>query len=121
MKQQLEAHKVIEHSKIVAEQAHQDGIHARQKAEQAKSFVRKEVERAEVEFLKVRGGNLKEAEQVSRNRSNMNATAEKANIMPYNDMNCEYCPQEFSNKKLYEEHITSCPICKTVFKEPPQC
>ena len=109
-KQKLEAQKVIKHSKIVAEQAHQDGIHTRQKAEQAKSLVRKEVERAEIEFSKVKGGNLKKAEQASRNRSNMNATAEKANIMPYNeltedDMDCEYCPQEFSNKKLYMRSI----------------
>ena len=56
-KQKLEAQKVIEHSTIVAEQALQDGIHARQKAQQAKSLVRKEVnildfQRSKVVILK---------------------------------------------------------------------
>ena len=36
-------------------------------------------------------------------------------------MECEYCLEEFSSKKLFEEHIHSCPLCEIEFKEPPYC
>ena len=37
------------------------------------------------------------------------------------ELECDYCPEEFVNKKLYKEHTQSCPICKTISKEPPYC
>ena len=48
---------------------------------------------------------------------NLRANHEKTD----NKLECEYCPEEFANKKLYKEHTQTCPICEMIFKEPPYC
>ena len=37
------------------------------------------------------------------------------------DDECEHCHEEFQTKTSYKEHIHSCPICQTTFKEYPCC
>ena len=46
-------------------------------------------------------------------------TFEKQKYIVEDYMECEYCPEEFSSKKLFEEHIHPCPLCEMEFKEPP--
>ena len=37
------------------------------------------------------------------------------------DDECEHCHEEFQTKTSYKEHIHSCPICQTTFKEYTYC
>ena len=106
LKEKVEAQKVIDNSKLVAEQAHIKFIEAREKAEKAKAL-------AKVEAEKVRDINQKEAEQAKPviNHNVSQSTSLKMNPWTLkNEVECEFCDEEFPNTKLHKEHIQTCPI-----------
>ena len=131
---------IAENAKIEAERAFADAEKATIEAKKAIDAA----EEAKVILLKTQKDSediiaqcKKEAEEAEYNSLKHKKSAEKAkeatklvNILvtkPNNpeisedEFDCEYCPEEFTNKKLYEEHIGFCPICKINFKEPPYC
>ena len=136
--------KIAENAKMEAEKAVADAekatIEAKKamdSAEEAKAILvktkkdsedtiakcKKEAEEAKSKSLK----HKEAAEQAKEDAKLVNIQVIKPNNLISNpeltedEFECEYCPEEFTNKKLYEELISSCPICKMIFKQPPYC
>ena len=72
----------------------------------------------DINFFHLKNVDLQLAEQASHKIVRANKSTPNPEVTE-DGIDSEYCPQEFSNKKSYEEHISSSQICKTVFKEPP--
>ena len=77
LKHKLEEQKVIEHSKLVAEKAHQEGIHTGKKLKKLNLLLLKWLERLRLSFFYVKYVYLKEAELASHKIVRANEIAER--------------------------------------------
>ena len=93
----------------------------RKEAEDAKILAYREAEQAKHNNLKAKvEEHTKKGEVVSQAVSK-SCSLKMTPWTLENEVECEFCDEEFDNRNLLKEHIQHCPICKIDFNEFPYC
>ena len=117
-----EAKKAAEEAKHSAEEAKVTSLKTRTDSEKAITKFKLEAEQAKATLKKHKEAAEKATILANKASELANNQVSKANLeISEDELECEHCHEEFKDKKMYNDHIKSCPICEQVFKEYPYC
>lgn len=112
LESKFEAEKAKETLNFVADNPHQDIVLGREEAEDAKILAYRKAEQVKKDNLKA-----KVEEHTTKGEVISQAVSKSCSLKmtPWtleNEVECEFCDEEFDNRKLLKEHIQHCHICK---------